>query len=105
MKKQKLVDSKKVSKSGPVSRGKKSNGKRRRRQLTGPEEFFQLLLSWSIEKLLLDDRNTLGLAPLGNMPSCFENKLVYFETMRQVAIEEARASLSQGLQTKILTAS
>ena len=98
LKKQKVVDRKKASKSVPVSRGKKSNGKRKRRRLTGAEEFFQLLLSWSVEKLLLDSRKTLGLAPLRNMPSCFENKLVYYETMRQVAVEEARASLSQGLR-------
>ena len=98
LKKQKVVDKKKASKSVPVSRGKKSNGRRKRRRLTGAEEFFQLLLSWSIEKLLLDSRKSLGLAPLGNMPSCFENKLVYYETMRQVAVEEARASLSQGLR-------
>ena len=98
LKKQKVVDKKKASKSVPVSRGKKSNGKRKRRRLTGAEEFFQLVLSWSIEKLLLDSRKALGLAPLGNMPSCFENKLVYYETMRQVAVEEARASLSQGLR-------
>lgn len=80
---------------GPVVRGKK----RKRRQLTGPEEFFKLVLSWSIDNLLLDTRKALNLSPLGDMPAHFLNQQIYFETMRQIAIEEARATLTEGLKT------
>ena len=80
---------------GPVVRGKK----RKRRQLTGPEEFFKLVLSWSIDNLLLGTRKALNLAPLADMPAHFLNQQIYFDTMRQIAIEEARATLTEGLKT------
>jgi AAA domain len=80
---------------GPVVRGKK----RKRRQLTGPEEFFKLVLSWTIDNLLLGTRKALNLSPLADMPAHFLNQQIYFDTMRQIAIEEARATLTEGLRT------
>ena len=98
LKRPQVVKTKKVIKCLQSSGGRKNAGKRKRRRLTGPEEFFQLVLSWPIDKLSLDNRKALGLAPLSEMPSYFLNKLVYFDTMREVAVEEARASLSQSLK-------
>jgi hypothetical protein len=80
---------------GPVVRGKK----RKRRQLSGPEEFFKLVLSWTIDNLLLGTRKALNLSPLADMPAHFLNQQIYFDTMRQIAIEEARATLTEGLKT------
>ena len=80
---------------------KKSGVKRKRRRLTGAEEFFQLILSWSIQKLQLNNRKDIGLAALAEMPSYFSNGLLYYDTMRQVAVEEARACLTQGLITTL----
>ena len=93
-----ITKTKKVNGSFQSFRGQKTTMKRKRRRLTGPEEFFQLVLSWPIDKLIADGRKSLGLAPLAEMPSYFLNKLVYFDTMKQVAVEEARASLLQGLR-------
>jgi hypothetical protein len=79
---------------------KQMNKKRKyQKHLTGTEQFYQLILTWDIEKLLLDNRKVLGLSLLSEMPSYFPNKLEYFETMRQVAVEEARASIYQGLKS------
>jgi hypothetical protein len=39
---------------------------------------------------MIDSRKSLGLAPLGEMPSYFANKLVYYDCMKQVSVEEAR---------------
>lgn len=82
-----------------VGKVKQINKKRKfQKKLTGTDQFYQLILSWDIDKLLLDNRKGLGLALLSEMPSYFPNKLEYFETMRQVAVEEARASIYQGLK-------
>ena len=93
-----VAKKKQTGNKGQTMRGQKPTAKRKRRKLTGPEEFFRLVLSWPIEKLILDNRKALNLAPLEDMPSYYLNKLVYFDTMRQVAVEEARAVLSQGLK-------
>jgi hypothetical protein len=62
------------------------------------EEFYQFILSWPLGGLVDDNRNTLGLPLLTEMPSCFDNNAHYFDTMVDTVVEEARATISQSLK-------
>lgn len=79
---------------------RKSNSgvcKHRKQSINGTEMYFQHILSWSPNDLVLNSREVLLLPPLKRSPSIFKNKYEYYDYLRQIPIEESRVNLTRGL--------
>ncbi|KAK3267651.1 hypothetical protein CYMTET_23809 [Cymbomonas tetramitiformis] len=66
----------------------------------GVELFTQTILKWPVCALEVDQLNSrkaLHLPPLQEMPSQVANEVHYYGLLEELAVEEARASISEGL--------
>ena len=68
-----------------------SKRKSKRKRTSSVVEFYSMLLSWNLQGA------SSGRTFVGNFPSFFINKTQYFDALKEVVMEETRASVTQSL--------
>jgi hypothetical protein len=88
---------------GRYSYGKGNNSMSVKNKKTKPkspkqESVYKLMLKWDVNSLLQDSRAVLGMSPhMKPTPRHFNTNSEYYSAMKDIAVEETRASVAQAL--------
>jgi hypothetical protein len=78
-----------------------SSNKKKKSKPKSPkiESTYRMLLKWEVDRLLMNSRSELGMPPIKRSPRHFFSNVDYYSAMKDIAVEEVRALITQSLRT------